>query len=132
MKNYRKEIIMKEIIKKFRLVLPIFLFGILFSIPTMKTKALRSDTFWFEWINPKIYVSISQFEAESNELMTLVNNHYKKPSFDGKTINMPIKDKLTLTDTNGVLDKYKVSLSGNATYKVSGNTLTIYPTNEVK
>ena len=229
---------MKEIIKKFRLVLPIFLFGILFSIPIMKTKALRSDTFWFEWINPKIYVSkykdgierseriqiyhrsadgaivycmqpgvdfsdttaitgydfnqsamagmseatwerinliayygygygnhtdskwyaitqyeiwkanplgwdtywvdsfhgsiISQFEAESNELMTLVNNHYKKPSFDGKTINMPIKDKLTLTDTNGVLDKYKVSLSGNATYKVSGNTLTIYPTNEGK
>ena len=193
---------MKNILKKLKWAIPIFLFGIIFSIPSLKAKALTSDSFYYEWIDPKVYVSktkngverseririyhrssdgqvvyciqpgvdfaagvpmtgydsdlvgisgmtkeqlekvsllayygygygnhtdskwyaitqyeiwkvynlgwdvywvdsfhgnrISQFEAESQELLNLVNNHYKMPSFHGQTITGVVDDTITL------------------------------------
>lgn len=224
---------MKSIIKKLKWVIPIFLFGIISLIPSFKARALTSDSFYFEWINPKIYVNkykdgverseriqvyhrrsdgtiayciqpgidfsdtalltgydynqasisgmsqdtwrkvsllayygygygnhtdmkwyaitqyeiwkanplgwttywadsfhgnnISQFEEESTELLNLVNNHYKAPSFINTTNEVVVNDTITLTDSNNVLNNFDVSVSGNATAKKDGNKLYITP-----
>lgn len=64
-------------------------------------------------------------------------SHYKRPSFAAavasaaKTYEMEYKGgqySLTLTDTNNVLSKYRVTASGGASVSVSGNTLTITST----
>ncbi len=63
--------------------------------------------------------------------------HYTRPSFTSavasaaKTYEMEYvngKYTLTLTDTNNVLSKYKVSINGGASASISGNTLTISST----
>ena len=224
---------MKSIIKKLKWVVPIFLFGIISLIPTTKARALTSDSFYFEWIDPKIYVNkykdgverseriqvyhrrsdgtiayciqpgvdfsdtalitgydynqasisgmsqdtwrkvsllayygygygnhtdmkwyaitqyeiwkanplgwttywadsyhgnnISQFEAESAELLNLVNNHYKAPSFINTTNEVVVNDTITLTDSNNVLNNFDLSVSGNATARKDGNKLYITP-----
>ncbi len=223
---------MNNILKKLKWIIPIFLFGIIFSFPTIRAKALTSDSFYYEWIEPKIYVSktkdgvlrseriqvyhrrsdgaivyciepgvdfsdsttitgydtnqssmtgmsyetwqrlnllayygygygnhtdskwyaitqyeiwkayplgwdsywvdsfkgnkINQFESESQELLNLVNNHYKRPSFNNQTITSVVDDTIKLTDTNGVLQNYDVSIN-NASYRKDGNNLYITP-----
>ena len=224
---------MKSIIKKLKWVLPIFLFGIISLIPTTKAKALTSDSFYFEWIEPRIYVNkykdgverseriqvyhrrsdgtiayciqpgvdfsdtamltgydynqpamaemstdtwtrinliayygygygnhtdskwyaitqyeiwkanprgwttywadsyhgnnISQFEAESAELLNLVNSHYTKPSFHNSTNEVVVGETITLTDNNNVLSKYNVSSNNDTTISKDGNKLYITP-----
>lgn len=224
---------MKKIIKKLKWVFPIFLFGIVSLITTTKAKALTSDSFYFEWITPKIYVNkykngverseriqvyhkrsdseiayciepgidfsdsatltgydynqsdisgmsidtwrritllayygygygnhtdskwyaitqyeiwkanplgwdtywadsfhgnnISQFESESAELLNLVNNHYKAPSFANSNNTVVVNDTIVLDDTNNVLGNYEVSTNDNATIKKDGNKLYITP-----
>lgn len=223
---------MNNILRKLKWIIPFFLFGIIFSIPTIKTKALTSDSFYYEWIEPRLYVSktkdgilrseriqvyhrrsdgaivyciepgvdfsdsttitgydkdqssmtgmsyetwqrlnllayygygygnhtdskwyaitqyeiwkayplgwdsywvdsfkgnrINQFEAESQELLNLVNNHYKRPSFNNQNITSVVDDTIKLTDTNGVLQNYDVSING-ASYRKDGNDLYITP-----
>ena len=65
--------------------------------------------------------------AEMAEIERLIANHYVKPSFNGQTHTLQVGQTITLTDTNGVLGNYSVSVSG-ANYNVSGNNLTITPT----
>lgn len=65
--------------------------------------------------------------AEKNEIERLIANHYTKPSFNGGTYTTQVGETITLTDTNGVLGNYKVSVTG-ANYSVNENTLTITPT----
>lgn len=219
-----------NILKKLKWAIPIFLFGIILCIPNIKAKAVTTDSFNYEWINPKIYVSktkdgvtrseririyhrnsdgsivyciqpgvnfaadvpmdgydsnqasiagmteeqwlrvnllayygygygnhtdskwyaitqyeiwkvynlgwdvywvdsfhgnrINQFEAESQELLNLVDNHYKRPSFNNQTINTVVGDTVKLTDTNGVLQSYDVSVTG-ASYRKDGTDLYI-------
>lgn len=221
---------LKNLLKK---ALPVFLLGIISIIPNFNIKALTSDSFYFEWIEPKIYVNkykngvlrseriqvyhrrsdgavayciepgvdfsdsttitgydtnqdslsgmsretwrkvsllayygygygnhtdskwyaitqyeiwkanplgwesywadsfkgsnISQFEAESQELLNLVNNHYKMPSFNNTTITAVVNDTITLTDTNNVLSNFEVDSSSNATVRKDGNKLLITP-----
>lgn len=224
---------MKSIIKKLKWVLPIFLFGIISLIPTTKAKALTSDSFYFEWIEPRIYVNkykdgverseriqvyhrrsdgrvayciepgidfsdtamltgydynqaslsgmssdtwlrvnliayygygygnhtdskwyaitqyeiwkanprgwttywadsyhgnnISQFEAESAELLSLVNSHFTRPSFSGSTTEVVVGDTITLTDNNNVLSKFTIASNNDATIRKDGNKLYITP-----
>lgn len=65
--------------------------------------------------------------AERNQIESLIANHYTRPSFNGQTINLNVGETTTLTDTNNVLEKFDISVSG-AEYSVNGNTLTIKPT----
>lgn len=64
---------------------------------------------------------------EMAEIERLIANHYTKPSFNGQTHTLQVGQSITLTDTNGVLKEYSVSVSG-ANYNVNGNNLTITPT----
>ena len=50
---------------------------------------------------------ISRFENEFNELNALVNNHSTLPSFETEYI-FSIGDNITLSDSNNVLNNYKI------------------------
>ena len=65
--------------------------------------------------------------SERAEIERLIANHYVKPSFNGGTYTAQVGETITLTDTNGVLGNYNISVVG-ANYSVNGNKLTITPT----
>ncbi len=65
--------------------------------------------------------------SEMAEIERLISTHYTRPSFNGQTHTLQVGQSITLTDTNGVLENYSVSVSG-ANYNVNGNNLTITPT----
>ena len=67
-------------------------------------------------------------KAEQNEIMDLVNNHNKKPSFSNMPSEMVIGSSITLTDTNGVLENYEISDVKGATITKNGNNLIITAT----
>lgn len=52
-------------------------------------------------------------DYEKNEIMSLVNSHYMKPSFDSGSFDVVVGDDLVLIDDNHVLSGYEV-LSDNA------------------
>ena len=52
-------------------------------------------------------------DYEKNEIMTLVNSHFLKPSFDGNSYDVIFGEKKVLSDLNHVLSNYEV-ISGNA------------------
>ena len=66
-------------------------------------------------------------DAEQNEINNLIAHHYDRPSFNGGVYKVQVGETITLTDTNGVLGNYNVSVSG-ANYRVDGNNLIITPT----
>lgn len=68
---------------------------------------------------------ITKYTDEINELNKLVDEHYKKPSFNLSEIEMNIGDELTLNDTNGVLHNFEVSKENKINASIDGNTLKI-------
>ena len=69
------------------------------------------------------------FKNEINEIQTLVDEHYTKPSFSQNTVTINKGESVVLTDNNNVLSKYDVSYSGSVTASSSGNTLTVNANN---
>ena len=63
---------------------------------------------------------------EKNEIMRLVNNHNKKPSFYKDIIEVE-SDSVTLVDDNNVLDNYNIE--GNLNIVRDGNKITISSNN---
>ena len=70
---------------------------------------------------------INPFDNEINELLTLVNNSYLKPSFNSQTFHIVKGQDLVITDTNNIINQY-TSQTTNA--KINGNTVTITGLNE--
>ena len=71
--------------------------------------------------------SVLDYSNERAEIERLIAHHYTKPSFNGGTFTAQVGETITLTDTNGVLGNYSVSVTG-ANYSVDGNNLVITPT----
>lgn len=88
-----------------------------------KANPLGWTTYWADSYHGN---NISQFEAESAELLNLVNNHYKAPSFINTTTEVIVDDTIALTDNNNVLSNFDVS-SNNASLRKDGNKLYITP-----
>ena len=63
-------------------------------------------------------------DIEKNEIMSLVNHFYLKPSFDGISVSGLYKDKIVLTDKNRVLSNYNIVSTNNNVY-IDGNDLII-------
>lgn len=66
---------------------------------------------------------------EKNEIIKLINNHYAKPSFNGRTYTSSNLKTITLEDANNVLSNYTVVESDTSIATISGNTLIVKPTN---
>ena len=61
---------------------------------------------------------------EKNEIMSLVNHYYLKPSFDGTSISGIYQDEIVLVDKNNVLTNFDV-ISTNNSVSIDGNKLII-------
>ena len=61
-------------------------------------------------------------DYEKNEIMSLVNQYYVKPSFDGELVSGIYGDEFVFVDSNNVLSNYEVK-SNNA--RIDGNKLII-------
>lgn len=59
---------------------------------------------------------------EKEEILSLINSHYTKPSFDNKEINFTIGKDLVIEDTNNVLQTYTTK---NKNVVIEGNKLII-------
>ena len=63
-------------------------------------------------------------DYEKNEIMSLVNHYYLKPSFDSSSISGIYQDEIVLVDKNNVLSNYEV-VSTNNNVLIDGNKLVI-------
>ena len=66
--------------------------------------------------------------AERKEIKRLIEEHNKKPSFNGTTSNLNLGQSKVLTDSNNVLANFKVASCTNCNATINGNKLTINPT----
>ena len=64
-------------------------------------------------------------ENEKNNILNLVNNHTKRPSFDDEIYEVNVGESLSINDTNGVLSQYEIYESDFENVSISGNTLSI-------
>ena len=67
----------------------------------------------------------SKFDGEIAELERLVSSHYVRPNLSNSEITLPIGQSIDLNDSNGVLNKYKISSTSNVTASINGNTLSV-------
>ena len=67
-------------------------------------------------------------ETEKNEIINLVNNHTKRPSFDDNTIEVNLGESKTIADNNGVLSSYQIYHS-DIEASINGNSLTVKANN---
>ena len=74
---------------------------------------------WVKDLDPYSVVDVS---FEKNVIISLINSHYIKPSFDGKEVDMIYGKDLVLTDTNNVLKYYETD---NKYVKIDGDKLII-------
>lgn len=63
-------------------------------------------------------------DFEKNEIMSLVNHYYLKPSFDSSSVSGIYNDQIVLVDKNKVLSNYEV-VSTNNSVSIDGNNLII-------
>ena len=83
------------------------------------TKLTNIDIDWTIGIDPNNLLNISN---EKNNIYYLIARHNIKPSFDNQTVDIVKGNKVTITDTNGVLADYKVN---NNHAHIEGNNLII-------
>ena len=67
---------------------------------------------------------VEMFNDEMNKIITNVNNHYIKPSFDGN-YNISINKELILEDSNNVLDNYEIDTNDDIKISKIDNKLII-------
>ena len=67
--------------------------------------------------------------AQQADIENLIAHHYDRPSFNGGVYKLQVGETLTLTDTNGVVGNYNISVDG-ADVSVDGNNLTIKPSKD--
>ena len=89
-----------------------------------RTTNPESDIYFTDTLNGN---RISSYNDEIAEMESLIQNHYKMPSFESD-LTLPLGSSITLTDTNNVLKNYKVSSAENVSATINGNTITITAT----
>lgn len=98
---------------------------------TMIWRTLRKDITWSFKESRYGIVNNSLHQKEVSELEELVNNHYVKPSFDNKKIEVLLNEEIVITDTNNVLKYFFIeSNSSNFSIYQEENKLIIKGLNE--
>lgn len=97
-----------------------------YFMATQELLWLFSPDEWITW-NTSEYNDGENIDIsyEKNEIMRLVNNHNKKPSFYGSK-NISSSSIISLYDNNGVLDNYEIIVDNNMSYTRDGNNITFY------
>lgn len=92
------------------------------AVMIWRTVAPESDIYFTDKLNGN---RINTYDNDIAELERLVQNHYKKPSFEtGKII--PIGNTIEINDSNNVASKYKIkNTSSNIEASLNGNNLSI-------
>lgn len=91
-----------------------------------RTAEPNSDIYFTNTLNGTRNDSL--FASEIQEIENLVANHYKIPNFNTSDITIPLGNTITLNDSNGVLNNFKVSNQSNVSANISGNSLSITAT----
>lgn len=91
-----------------------------------RTAEPNSDIYFTNTLNGTRNDSL--FASEIQEIENLVANHYKMPNFNTSNIIIPLGNTITLNDSNGVLNSFKVSNQSNVIANISGNSLNITAT----
>lgn len=89
-----------------------------------RTTNPESDIYFTDKLNGN---KINKFDDEIAELENLVSNHYKSPNLSVEK-TLPLGQSTTVTDTNNVLNKYKITSTENVTASINGNQLKITAT----
>ena len=89
-----------------------------------RTTNPESDIYFTDKLNGN---KINKFDDEIAELENLVSNHYKRPNLSVEK-TLPLGQSTTVTDTNNVLNKYKITSTENVTASIDGNQLKITAT----
>ena len=89
-----------------------------------RTTNPESDIYFTDKLNGN---RINKFDNEIAELENLVSNHYKRPNLSLEK-TLPLGQSTTVTDTNNVLNKYKITSTENVTASINGNQLKITAT----
>ena len=74
---------------------------------------------------------ILDISKEKEEINKLIDNHYKKPSFDNNIYDIQVGRRLTLIDENNVINDFNIDVK-DAKYEIKGNKLIITPNTEGK
>ncbi|GAB2023446.1 hypothetical protein RyT2_25220 [Pseudolactococcus yaeyamensis] len=97
------------------------------EVYTAALKMLHGEVGW-TWTSLS-GMPMSNVDSQINAINNKINQWNTKPSFNGQTVTVKYGQSVTLTDTNNVLAGYS-SLqinSGNVTYSINGNKMTITP-----
>lgn len=89
-----------------------------------RTTNPESDIYFTDKLNGN---KVNKFDNEIAELENLVSNHYKRPNLSVEK-TLPLGQSTTVTDTNNVLNKYKITSTENVTASINGNQLKITAT----
>lgn len=80
--------------------------------------------FWTEASGWGDYININK---ERNEIMSLVNAHYNKPSFNGTSMEVIVGQEYKITDTNGLMSEYDLYKADGIDVRISGNDIYFTP-----
>lgn len=88
----------------------------------------NTEIYWVQGLNAN--GPIYDLEDEKNTILSLVNNHSAKPSFNNKTTEVVMGDTIELTDSNNVLSNYEIYNSNGNKVTIKNNKLIIEATTE--
>lgn len=102
--------------------------------PTAENYGVTQHIIWQEYGDTLISTQIPNYEHQKAEILSKVDRHSTKPSFQDQTIELDVGESVTLTDSANVLDNYKHLLENSANLKVekSGNQLKLTATADSK
>ncbi|MGY0354244.1 SpaA isopeptide-forming pilin-related protein [Enterococcus avium] len=93
--------------------------------PTVLNYAVTQNIVWEELGDSLLSTTLPNYAAHKNQILSKVNKHNAKPSFNGQSVELNVGDSISLTDSSGVLSNYQHLVENSANLKVekSGNTL---------
>ena len=69
-------------------------------------------------------------EEEKNNIINLIDNHYKKPSFSNTIKETYVGDEIILEDSNNALSMFDINIEGSNSYEITENKITIRTTDK--
>ena len=81
-----------------------------------------SDIYFTDKLNGN---KITKFEAEINEINTLIDNHANLSTLSNQTYELQYKKDFTIVDTNHVIENYDITSNVGLKVNKVGNTLTV-------